>query len=344
MRKRILISDIAKNLGVSVTTVSFILNGKAKEKRISEGLTKRVLDYVKKVGYKPNQLAQSLRTGQSKILGLIVEDISNPFFSNVAKYIERIAYDNGYHIIYCSMDNDETKARELIQLFYDRQVDGYIITPPEGLEDTLSNLIKNNVPLVLFDRYIPQLETHYVVLDNFNGAFGATKHLLENQQNKRVGFVSLYSNQTQMRDRLEGYMKAVDEFQQQAFIKKVKIDEVEDSSVDQIHEFISTNKLDAVLFATNYLAIDGLKAVKKFGMKLPHMVAFDDHTLFKLYEPGISVVTQDTAAIANELIHTLLNEIKGKNKELQKIVIPSELLVRGSSVISEESLEQTSLK
>ncbi|MGJ1206515.1 LacI family DNA-binding transcriptional regulator, partial [Sphingobacterium lactis] len=132
MRKRILISDIAKNLGVSVTTVSFILNGKAKEKRISEGLTKRVLDYVKKVGYKPNQLAQSLRTGQSKILGLIVEDISNPFFSNVAKYIERIAYDNGYHIIYCSMDNDETKAKELIQLFYDRQVDGYIITPPEG--------------------------------------------------------------------------------------------------------------------------------------------------------------------------------------------------------------------
>jgi LacI family transcriptional regulator len=240
------------------------------------------------------------------------------------------------------MDNDETKARELIQLFYDRQVDGYIITPPEGLDDTLANLIKNNVPLVLFDRYIPQLETHYVVLDNFNGAFEATKHLLENPNNKKVGFVSLYSNQTQMRDRLEGYMKAIDDFQQQAFIKKVKIDENEDSSIDQIHEFINANNLDAVLFATNYLAIDGLKAVKKFKMKLPHMVAFDDHTLFKLYEPGISVVTQDTSAIANELIHTLLNEIKGKNKELQKIVIPSELLVRGSSVISEESLEQTS--
>ncbi|MVZ61669.1 LacI family DNA-binding transcriptional regulator [Sphingobacterium humi] len=342
MRKRILISDIAKSLGISVTTVSFILNGKAKEKRISEGLTKRVLDYVKKVGYKPNQLAQSLRTGQSKILGLIVEDISNPFFSNVAKDIEKIAYDNGYHIIYCSMDNDATKAKELIQLFYDRQVDGYIITPPEGLEDTLSNLNKNNVPLVLFDRYIPTLETHYVVLDNFKGAFEATSHLLANPQNKKVGYVSLYSNQTQMRDRLEGYMKAIDDHQQQAYIKKIKIDEEEGEAIEQLHAFMHDNRLDAVLFATNYLAIDGLKAVKQYGMNLPHMVAFDDHTLFKLHEPAISVVTQDTSAIANELIHTLLNEIKGKNKELQKIVIPCELQVRGSSVISQETLEQTS--
>ena len=342
MGKRILISDIAKNLGVSVTTVSFILNGKAKEKRISDGLTKRVLDYVKKVGYKPNQLAQSLRTGQSKILGLIVEDISNPFFSNIAKYIERIAYDNGYHIIYCSMDNDETKAKELIQLFYDRQVDGYIITPPEGLEDTLANLLKNNVPVVLFDRYIPQLDSHYVVLDNFNGAFDATKHLLQNPENKRVGFVSLYSNQTQMRDRLDGYMKAIDEFQQQAFIKKIKMDEQEELSIEQLYEFINTNRLDAVLFATNYLAIEGLKAIKKFHLDFPKIVAFDDHTLFKLYEPSISVVTQDVSEIANELIHTLLNEIKGKNKEVQKIVIPSELQIRGSSIITQKPLKQTS--
>ncbi len=327
-----------------MTTVSFILNGKAKEKRISESLTKRVLEYVKKVGYKPNQLAQSLRTGQSKILGLIVEDISNPFFSNVAKYIERIAYENGYHIIYCSMDNDATKAKELIQLFYDRQVDGYIITPPEGLEETLSNLHKNNVPLVLFDRYIPQLETHYVVLDNFKGAYEATTHLLNNPKNRKVGFVSLYSTQTQMRDRLEGYMKAVDDFQQQAYIKKVRLDEDEQSVMEQLYNFIHENHLDAVLFATNYLAIDGLKAVKEYGMNLPHMVAFDDHTLFKLHEPDISVVTQDTSAIANELIHTLLNEIKGKNKELQKIVIPCELLVRGSSATVNELKEQTSSK
>src|SRR5690606_23005701 len=163
-----------------------------------------------------------------------------------------------------------------------------------------------------------------------------------NPVNKRVGFVSLYSNQTQMKDRLEGYMKAIDEFHQQAFIKKVKIDEEEDSAVEQLHEFISANRLDAVLFATNYLAIDGLKAVKAYNLTLPNMVAFDDHTLFKLYEPSISVVTQDTAEIAKELIHTLLNEIKGKNKQLQQIVVPSELQVRGSSIINPYPAEQIS--
>lgn len=166
MKKRVLISDIAKALGISVTTVSFILNDKAKEKRISDALTKRVLEYVEKVGYKPNQLAKSLRTGQTKILGLLVEDIANPFFSNVAKYIERQAYSAGYHIIYCSMNNDENKAKELIQLFMDRQVDGFIITPSEGLEETISNIKQNNIPVVLFDRFIPTVDTSYVVSDN----------------------------------------------------------------------------------------------------------------------------------------------------------------------------------
>jgi len=157
MKKRILISDIAKALGVSVTTVSFILNDKAKEKRISESLTKRVLDYVKKVGYKPNELAKSLRTGKTKIIGLIIEDISNPFFGNIARLIETKVYEQGYRIIYCSTNNDSEKTKELIGMFKDRQVDGFIITPSEGIEDTISNLIQSNVPVVLFDRYLPDV-------------------------------------------------------------------------------------------------------------------------------------------------------------------------------------------
>ncbi|PVH24084.1 LacI family DNA-binding transcriptional regulator [Sphingobacterium corticibacter] len=330
MSKRILISDIAKSLGVSVTTISFILNGKAKEKRISDALTNRVLEYVKKVGYKPNQLAQSLRTGQTKILGLLVEDISNLFFANIAKHIEESSYASGYHLLYCSMGNDTVKARELIQLFYDRQVDGFIITPTEGLEDVVALLLKNNVPVVLFDRYIPQVETNYVVSDNFNGSFRATKHLLENEDNRRIGFVSLYSDQTQMRDRMDGYMKALDQYQRQAYIKKIQIDEQEDIAMAQIFEFIEDNKLDAVLFATNYLAITGLKVNKKYG-KLPAMVAFDDHTLFKLHEPAISVVSQRIETIAEELVKVLLRQIRNPQADVKHIVVPCDLKIRDSS-------------
>ena len=331
MKKRVLISDIAKALGVSVTTVSFILNDKAKEKRISEALTKRVLDYVKKVGYKPNQLAKSLRTGQTKILGLLVEDIANPFFSNVAKYIERQAYEAGYHIIYCSMDNDELKAKELIQLFMDRQVDGFIITPSEGLESTIENIKQNNTPLVLFDRFMPNVETNYVVSDNKRGAYDATKHLLESK-NKRVGLISLYSNQTQMRDRLDGYMEAMDEFRTQSFVKKLDLDSPDEESKAQILEFVVDNNLDAVLFATNYLAVDGLKALKEKKIPLPKMVAFDEHTLFKLHDPSISVVSQDIERLTKELISTLISEIEGKLKEVRQLTIPCSLIIRESSI------------
>ncbi|SMG34427.1 LacI family DNA-binding transcriptional regulator [Sphingobacterium psychroaquaticum] len=331
MKKRVLISDIAKALGISVTTVSFILNDKAKEKRISDALTKRVLEYVEKVGYKPNQLAKSLRTGQTKILGLLVEDIANPFFSNVAKYIERQAYSAGYHIIYCSMNNDENKAKELIQLFMDRQVDGFIITPSEGLEETISNIKQNNIPVVLFDRFIPTVDTSYVVSDNKKGAYEATRHLLE-QANKRIGLISLYSNQTQMRDRLDGYMQAMDEFQTPSFIKKLQMETDDEESKAQIVEFVQSNNLDAVLFATNYLAIAGLKALKGENVALPKMVAFDEHTLFKLHDPSISVVSQDIEHLTLELIQTLIAEIEGKLKETRKIVIPCKLIVRESSI------------
>lgn len=332
MKKRILISDIAKALGVSVTTVSFVLNNKAKEKRISDALTKRILNYVEKVGYKPNQLAKSLRTGKTKILGLLVEDIGNPFFANIAKHIEKEAYDRGYHIIYCSIENDDNKAKELIELFYDRQIDGFIITPTENIAPTIQQLLNNNVPLILFDRYLPEIKTNYVVSDNFKASYDASKHLLENLDHKRVGLVSLYSNQTQMRDRVDGYMQAMDEYRHQSFIQKLSLTEPEDTAIDKIHEFIIGNQLDAVLFATNYLAITALKSAKNKGFNMPKFVAFDEHTLFNLYDPAITSVSQNITEIAKQLIVTLIKQINKKGTELKEIIIPCELKIRESSL------------
>ncbi|MDM1294996.1 LacI family DNA-binding transcriptional regulator [Sphingobacterium sp. N143] len=330
MKKRILISDIAKALGISVTTVSFILNDKAKEKRISEALTKRVLDYVKKVGYKPNELAKSLRTGKTKILGLIIEDISNPFFGNIARLIESKVYEQGYRIIYCSTNNDVEKAKELIQMFYDRQVDGFIITPSDGLEDTVKQLQQNNIPVVLFDRYFPGLETDYVGADNFQGAFDASNHLCQ-QGFKRIGFVSLYSDQTQMKERSDGYLKAMDNNKQQSFIQKVQLDASDEEAMESLKEFICDNRLDAVLFSTNYLAISGLKASKSYGFAMPAMIAFDDHTVFKLLEPSITVVSQPIKDIAENLINILLLRLQGKIKATRKMVLPCELKIREST-------------
>ena len=134
------INDIAAKLNISKTTVSFILNGKAKEKRISEELTKKVLNLVDKVGYMPSQAAQILRTGRTGIIGLMVEDISDPFFSGVAKHIEDEAFVRGYKIIYCSTENDKKRTQEYLRMFHQLRVDGYIITAPDDAEEDVERL------------------------------------------------------------------------------------------------------------------------------------------------------------------------------------------------------------
>src|ERR1700712_1223271 len=194
IKKRLSIVDIANKLNISKTTVSFILNGRAKEKRISEELVERVLKFVKEVGYKPNSLAKSLRTGKSHIIGLMVENIADPFFANIARYIEDEAYKNGYRIIYCSTDNDAEKTRDLIGMFRDRHVDGYIIAPPLGVEEDIDELLKDGLPVVLFDRYLKGIDCSYVVTDNLDSTYTATEYLVE-QGYKKIAFITLSSHQ-----------------------------------------------------------------------------------------------------------------------------------------------------
>ena len=190
--KPITIIDIAKQLNISSTTVSFILNGKAKERRISDKVRDKVLKFVTEVGYKPNLLARSFRTGKTNIIGLMVENISNPFFANVARMIEEKAYQNGYKILYCSTENDSTKAKELMQMFKDRYVDGYIITPTEGIKNEVDELINSGAPVILFDRFFEDGNNDYVILDNFKSTYTAVEHLVA-EGFREIAFVTITS-------------------------------------------------------------------------------------------------------------------------------------------------------
>ncbi len=211
MKKKLSINDIASQLNVAKSTISFILNGKAKEKRISDELADRVLKYVNEMGYKPNQLARSLSTGKTKMICLMVEKISDYFFSHIAFHLEVLAYKSGYKIIYCSTENDPGKTRELIQLFRDRHVDGYIITPPAGIESAITELMNDELPVVLFDRHFKSIETDYVVLDNYKGTLNAVSHLADKKY-QHIAFVTLQSEQLQMTDREAGYLDAISKY------------------------------------------------------------------------------------------------------------------------------------
>lgn len=345
MKKKISISDIAKALNVSITTISFILNGKAKAYRISDDLVTRVTQYIQEVGYKPSKLAQSLRTGKTKIIGLMVEDISNPFFATIARLIEEKAYKSGYKILYCSTENNSAKAKELISMFVDRHVDGYIITPSTGIEQDILSLIEHERPVVLFDRFFSDLDTDYVVIDNDKGAYGAVLHLIE-QGYQNIGFVTLDSQQSQMKNRLIGYERALKEFNLNPKIKTIPFKAANEFAVSEIASFLSFGSpVDAIFFGTNYLAISGLEAIKQLGMRIPDdlaVIAFDDHDLFRLYSPGISAIAQPVEEIAEQLIQILLEQLDSwtSDTKKQRIVLPTSLIIRDSSRSSKKKVDK----
>jgi LacI family transcriptional regulator len=334
--KKLSIADIANHLNVSKTTVSFILNDRAKEKRIGKEVVERVQKFIDEVGYKPNSLAKSLRTGKSNTIGLMVEDISNPFFASIARLIEDRAYKNGYRIIYCSTDNDTAKTRDLISMFRDRHVDGYIIAPPEGIEDDIISLINAGMPVVLFDRHLPNVNTDFVEIDNLSSAYNATKHLIE-QGYKKIACITFSSTQTQMQARLQGYHKALEESGYKPFVKEIEFSQNDDLITGPITTFLKKNKdLDAVFFGTNHVGTCGLKVITDLGIKVPSQLAvasFDDYNLFKLFSPPVTAIAQPIEAIADSVITVLLNRLNKSSQHIssQSIILKTDLNIRGSS-------------
>ncbi|WCT14169.1 LacI family DNA-binding transcriptional regulator [Mucilaginibacter jinjuensis] len=337
MKKKISMNDIARELNISLTTVSFILNGKAKEMRISDKLADRVLDFVKERNYNPNSMAQGLRTGKSKIIGLIVEDIADAFFSGVARHIEEHAYKNGYKIIYCSTEDKPAKTVDLIQMFKSRNVDGYIITPPKGIENEVKALLNEKLPVVLFDRYLPDVAADYVVLNNQKGVKMAVDHLVE-QGYQNIGFITLDSTQTQMAARLVGYSESVKEAGLKEHILKVNFTTDTESIVDSISNFLQYSKnIDALMFATNYLTLQGFEALNRQNLKIAEdigVVSFDDHTFFKVFNPPITAVSQPLKQLSETVIDTLFKSINEENVTgiHHQIVLEPELIVRKSSL------------
>ncbi|TVP46089.1 MAG: LacI family transcriptional regulator [Mongoliibacter sp.] len=312
-KKRVSIKDIAKALGVSITTVSFIINGKAREQRISDEVILKVKNYIKEVGYKPSHVAQSLRLGKSKIIVFMAEDISNQFFSSIARFIEEKAYKNGYKIIYCSTDNDTEKAKELISTFQMRNVDGFIITPTPNIEESIQDLIKEEFPVVLFDRWLPKVDCSHVIVENRKSAFEGAQHLI-NKGCKNLAFVTVQSSQTQMVDRSSGFKEAArnadvtfTEFE----LKFHNLSEV--GPYEELLDFFkSREEIDGVFFATNYLAFEGLQALDSLGREIPghvKVVSFDDHYFFNLYKPKITAIEQPLELISEKLMETMLSHL-----------------------------------
>src|SRR5690554_3024856 len=346
-KKKHSIKAIAKDLNISPTTVSFVLNGKAIQNRISQRMIDKVQAHVDQVGYRPSQLAKSLRTGKSSIIAFMVEDISNPFFAHIAKSIEEKAFCEGYKIIYCSTNNDREKTNSLVRMFTDLRVDGYIITPPEGMSSkVMKDLCEQGKPVVLFDRYLPDVDCSYVVIDNFQATTLGIDLLVEKKLRK-IGFITLDSDQSQMQDRLAAYNHQCTTHGMEKNILKIPFNSTASEEAELLMQdfFLNHMDLEAVFFTTNHLAMTGMHILKQLGIKIPDdlaVMAFDDNEFFKFNNPSVTSIVQPKEEIADHLVNIMFEMLTAGHTtpNHQKVVLPAILIRRESTKIASTTFSE----
>ncbi len=334
MEKRVSLKDIARKVGVSIASVSYVMNGQEKEKRVGQEVVRKIREAADELNYQTNQVARSLRTGSTKSIGLIVADIANPFFSHLARVIEDEANNFSYTVLFGSSDEDAHKSDLLIKTLMNRQVDGFIIVPTEGTVSQIKTLLRKKVPLVLIDRYFPEVNSNYVVLDNFQATFDATALLIEKGY-KNICMVAYKSQLVHMKDRIRGYSEAMNHsgLSEYMCVREIRFEHTQ-KDVDNVLLSIagSGDKPDAILFATNALSVSGLLSAQKNRIMIPEDVAvigFDGGDCFDLFRSPLTYVKQPLEEMGQEAFRVLRDIIYGSQKT-SHIMLNSSLIVRSS--------------
>jgi len=337
--KRVSLKDVAKEAGISTTAVSFILNGRAKDMRISKVLEKKVRNIAGKLGYSPNQVAVSLRTGQSKLIGLVVESIAGHFFGSLAKNIEEHAEKSGYKLLYSSTENKAQRGIEILRMFSQHQVDGFLITPAKGMEKEILAIAGQNKPLVLIDSYFPNTSISHVLVDNYKGVMMGMDHLFEKGY-ENIALVTVDLPLIQMQERKRAFKQAMAARKMKNInerILAVPFDSSGEEICILVTKFLKERPgTQAVFFATNYLGIPGLECIQQQQLQMPEdiaMICFDDHDLFRLFPKGITAIRQPIEEIAKTAVKLLMNQLKNEmeEKEREQVKLAPVLVERGST-------------
>lgn len=343
--KKSSLEDVAKALGVSKTLVSMVLNGKGSQYGISKKTEERVWKMVAEMGFKPNATARKLRTGKSNVLGLIVADISNPFYSKIARSLEDAASKKGYHMLICSSDENPTREADLIGILADHhQVDGLIVSSTLDDPQMFDRLQKQNTPFLLLDREFSSGLFPSVTVDNRKGAEILIQHLI-NKGVKSIGVITLSpSHLSTLKGRITGYKDALKKNKielKESLLREVCFENLREDIIKEVDFLLSPeNKVNAIFALNNLVALYTLEAIHQKGLKIPSdvaLVSFDDIELFKFTSPPITAISQPLEKLgehAMELLFTLMNNKGQENGNAitsnQRIVLPVELMVRQS--------------
>jgi len=326
------IRDVAALAGVSAATVSRVMNGKAD---VAADLRQRVLAAVTELGYRRNGPARSLRTRAAMVLGIIISDITNPFFTAVVRGAEDQAQLAGYSVVLANADEDVAKEARYLEVAADEQMAGVLLSPASPRQTSIDVLVERGIPVVTIDRRLTAAAVDSVTVDNHLAARKAAQHLID-QGCLRVGIVAGPVQTTTGASRLAGYRAAL-----RAAGRTVDPSLVAYADFRTEGGYVATRTLlrqrqppDGLLFSNNLMTVGGLRAIAEAGLAIPDdiaIVGFDDAIWTTALRPPLTVVAQPVYEIGQTAARLLLRRIEGEKFPPRRVVLRAELIVRASS-------------
>jgi LacI family transcriptional regulator len=326
---RITIREVASAAGVSIKTVSRVLNG---EPAVAPRTADRVAKAADRLGYEPNELARGLKGRQTRTVGLILADLSNPFFADCCKAVEQTLAAEGYALILCASAEDPESERAYVELLSRRRIDGLLLAPAPNGGGHLLREISAGLPVVAFDRPADGVETDTILVSNRNGAAEATRHLISHGHT-RVSFIGDDEHIYTAEKRLRGYSQAMKEagLEPEYRMGRGTIPHARETAAELLVEGHGTT---AFLGGNSLITAGILHALDDARVRIPEdaaVVGFDDFQFVSALRPSLTVVRQPTELLGVKAARMLLDRLNGSDNETpRRKVLNTELIVRGS--------------
>lgn len=326
------IQDVAKAAGVSVATVSRVLNNSS---AVTEETKERVLYTIRRLNYQPNLLGRNLRRSKTKMILVILPNISNPFYSNIVKGIEDVAHKNNYTVMLCNTDHDPNRMNVYIELLKNRLSEGAIVMGHELGRKEITALA-SEFPVVQCCEYIEGAPASYVAIDDFNAATKAVRHLL-NIGHRRIGFITCNRFISNIK-REQGYKEALKDAGIKVDPELIKYEDNHEfkNGLRAIENLLNLPQRPTAIFAcSDLLAIGAMRGVKEHNLRVPEdiaVVGFDDISFASMSNPPLTTIAQPKYDLGCTSMNLLLNQIQGISTIPQVVYLEHELKIRGSTV------------
>lgn len=322
--------DVARHANVSIATVSRVLRD---QPNVRPEVREHVLRVVDELGYRRNRVASSLRTRTSGVIGLLVSDIRNPFFTDLARAVEDVAHEHEMSVFLCNTDEDPAKETKYLNTLLDENAAGIILSPTPSPAKHFRTIVESNIPIVMIDRYIEGIATDHVLSDNVQAAYTLTTHLID-QGCKRIGAVIGMSASTTGHERMAGYRQGIAAHGLESLEEFVLPHE--DAGAAVVSRWLQLDTPpDALLMGNVRLTIGALNAIKQSGLQIPHdvlLAGFDETSWMQHVGPGITVISQPIYEMGRSAVELLLQRMADHTRPARELILKGQMIVRGSTV------------